>query len=273
MRMLCLLALALALTLTLCADGSAQQVPGFETFLLPVARDVTVGAFGSVWLSELHILHELDGGGVFGLNNSATCRISSTEFAACELEPLIPPDRTYSFKFLPSHDPGSEGVLVYVSTRSADRTHFALRVAEQGSSRSAHEILLPGVRVRALTSRPSYFLAVRIESGVRWNIRVYDATLDRPSTYLVQVRDERTGRLIREATLSTRVEQEVLRLGESVFPLRPKFAALSLDPAALDLRGVERVTVVVRSLDDSPFWSFLTVTDNTTQRVTAVLPQ
>ena len=202
--------LALILWVAFSTAAAAQQVPGFDTFLVPIATDAMRGAYGSLWRTELRILHESDGSAVIGLNDSATCRTAPDEFVQCTLPPLTLPGTVYSRSFLESVSDAWPGALVYVPERAAAGTHFSLVVRDAANVSPAAAITVPVLSTRTLTAATQYFLGLRTDPGVRWTLRIYEPHTGASSTFRVVIRDEASRQVLREMFVSTGIAQQCL---------------------------------------------------------------
>jgi hypothetical protein len=238
--------------------------------LLPVYVDAPLaGSNGSSWTSDFRIYNASDGEYLI-----ESC--SPTEQHPCVLilrdDEKLTQGETQSGlpASYPKPDAASPGTVLYLVS-DVDRTaqpgdlSFQLRVKDLSHNSLSAGTEIPVVRESLFHSAtPIRLLGVRIESGFRLLLRVYDMNLDTAS-FAVRVFDESSGEKLNE-TIVTATTNRV----QPLYRFQPAFAQLS--NLGLTSNSSVRIEVVPLSVGSS-FWAFISVTNNTSQEFTVVTPQ
>ena len=258
------IALALIIYATLLGPGHTASAQGidphdYRLFLVPLAVNDAPGAYGTIWRTELSVYHDGDvPPSVVGYNTQGDPFVLFTR-------------HTYSPPLFLSTAGDPPGTLIYVSKALASQTHFDLRV----SNDSPHAVVttLPVVSEDGLLQGRAVLLRVQGGNDRRRMLRIYAPLSDIGVTVRVSVSDEATGAEIGQqlVTLQTSPASEVV--DGVTFRLHPTAGQISLDAAFPGIASYQSVTVLIEPLNDAlAFWAFVAVTDNTTQQVTAILP-
>ena len=235
------------------------QEPGDdqERILLPLLTPPVNGAAGSRFHTELRAINraDVDPVDVFGLaaSCSGNCPPSSYEANPLTLHPrgeLLPVHMAYD---------GSPGRFLWVARNAADRLWLNLRVFDSTRSAKNFGTELPVVRERELfRNTPIFFSGVPTDPQFRTTLRIYATA---PMTVTVDV----------DTAGSPRSTKVALRPGMNRFD--PAYAQFSDFPSNV---GEIRVALTPPAPGEAgfatPYWAFLSVTNNDTQFITTIRP-
>jgi hypothetical protein len=211
----------------------------------------TTGAFGTQWSSRVMVFNEAPTAW------EARFRPGSCPIP-CSDRWLIPPGD--GWLNLGSGDAADPGQIIYVQTDGVSSLRFtnSFAIVEKTSlARPAGH--LPVLREDELPRSTVHFLDVSPFPSSRRLLRIY--TLGPSMEFDVEVTEMFSNQRLQVAVVSTSAAGEY----------SPGFAQFGSFVELDDPRVTLRISVTPRS--PSPFWSFVTVTDNRTQNVDVVLPE
>jgi hypothetical protein len=259
---LLLLATCLSLLMSVTGSAAAQQYDrgDFEVALIPVAARDLPGAGGSLWRTSLYVRHESDPIVVVGYNFG-------------DDPAIILPKHTYTPPLFLSGPGEPSGALLFVDKRTAPSTHYDLRVRDVSRDSAGPGVSIPVVREQDLLSSSALLLAVPCDIRFRRMLRVYSPLSQTTTTFRVIVTDDLKNTIIYDARWQLSTSSKMLTLGGMTVPVRPSERDIDLDQVVPKLNDYSTVTVTVQPDDPGErFWAFVSVTDNTTQQVSLVLP-
>lgn len=267
----------LVLSASLAAQDLPRPVGGFlhppiegpDMVVIPVPLGTTPGAFGSLWSAELWAfnsgfvtLHVLPG----------PCRLAGSD--SCTI--LLPPGKAVAipalietqFPYLTLATPGRDDHLP-----GFQPVHFSLRVRDLSRAAESAGTEIPVVRTGHFVTAAIQLLNVPVTTDVRVMLRIFlHPTRGMTQRFAIRVfgMDGPTPPLSeRDLVLDPPPPMPAIYAG---YP-----AALAMIPDLLAGLSPEtaRVRVEIEPLSDpvSPYWAFITVTNNDTQQVTTVTPQ
>lgn len=257
-------------------DGWGGKVArsNYQAVLFPILLGSSGGPLpgigGSAWLSEAWIRNGSTDFVELFVNGYPSCLLLCSpccnglnrfpSIAAGTMQPL-------------SADDAPGGVLYYVQRGGSDALTFSLRVrdASRGTENLGTEIpVVPEAQFGAAFD----LLNVPVESGSRTALRVYGMT-GQASSVTLRIFSMADGQKIDERPL-------VLQAGNNDsydllndLPKRPGYAVIyDLHASFPDLPyGRYRLNVIANNATLGRFWTFASVTSNTTQLFTTVTPQ
>jgi len=251
------------LVLTFVAGSArAQQYDrrDFEAVLVPVAARDLPGAVGSLWRTTLYVRHESDPIVVVG-------------YSLGDDPAIIVPGHTYSPPLFMSEPGEPTGALLFVDRRTAPSTHYDLRVRDVSRDSTGPGVAIPVVREKDLLSSSALLLAVPCDVRFRRMLRVYSPLAQAATTFRVTVTDDLKNTIIYSARWQLSTSSKMLTVAGMTIPLRPAERDIDLDQFVPKLSDYSTVTIMVQPDDPNErFWAFVSVTDNTTQQITLVLP-
>jgi len=203
-------------------------------FLLPISGN-TAGLQGTSWRTDV-LVH----------NGNAAPLTVPPIFAM--------PYSTTGVLFFPQANPA---VFIDVPSALADDVAFRMRVHDEAHDAESAGIEIPGIPDSAFA--PSTIVAgVPTDARFRTMLRLYaDSAADQVAT--LSLRDESTGALLDRRPVS-------LSLGSAS---APAYAQVALDPIILPLAPAHPVRAEIAA--SVPVWAFVSITNNVTQQVTALL--
>lgn len=269
--------LALALPFSLAAQSPARPLSGLlhpstkgpDMIVIPVPLGTTPGAFGSLWSTELWAYNS---GSLTIRVVPGPCRLSGSDSCMIDLQPgkamAIPAIIEPQFPYLTLATPGFDDHLP-----GFQPVHFSLRVRDLSRSAESAGTEIPVVRDGHFVADTLQLLNVPVAADSRVMLRMFLHPI-RGATQRFAIRlfgMNGPGSLL--------TEREIV-----LDPPPPMLAIYAGYPASLAmvpdlLAGVPPDTTRVRieiepvSKPASPYWAFITVTDNETQQITTVTPQ
>lgn len=256
-----------AFFVSLAAFAAAPSVTDrskYEQVLVPVIfLQVMSGANGSLWQTE------------FAGRNGAATDVAAFQTAGDGIEPTVLASGQ-TFHLRPRRDyqnPANPGVFIYVEKERAAAVSFSLRLREL-SVQPEDFVELPVVRERDFSSTTTQFLDVPTNTATRAHLRIYGASsTNGGGNLIVRLFDGDTKLYEQNVTLTPAGGAATLP-SDSAFPNNPAYAELT------NLRQLPNVgahtTIRVEIEPVSPglrYWSFISVTNNVTQRVSTITPQ
>lgn len=224
---------------------AAQDLNFFERVLVPVNVNNVPGAFGSLWGTELWY------------RNNSTHPVVVLPLAISDYVPTIGRTILLPTGYSPAYAPGQ---LLFVSRDGGDDVQFDLRLFNRADPRSKWGTKIPVVREREFRNAFS-LINVPTSKEFRSNLRVYGLPDNVPvgETVLVRIYS---------------YDERLLASSEISLEGVPGYASISsLADAFPEIRQVERVRVNVESRSGNlKLWAFVSVTSNTTQDVSLVIP-
>ncbi len=222
-----------------------------EEVLLPIAADEIPGANGTHWSTEIWV------------HNDADHDVPIDPEYCFFIGALVPCSRPVTR--VPAHgtmqltDRGSTAypfAHLFPPLQDADFLHYSIVVRELSTGRTAP---IAAVRERDLRSGRIVFPAIANDSRHRAALRLYNGSFE----ITVLIADAATGKVLDVRTIRHYFPTDV-----SAFA----FDNLSDLFATPELRGHERLDVIVEPAPYDRYWALLTLTDNETQQVTAFTP-
>lgn len=237
----------------------AQNDPAdYESVLVPLrlhaAQQPTPGANGSEWATDLWIRNDSSGDVLFN-QFGPLCRVPECG------TPHLEPKETVDGEMLAQNGP-FEGMLFHVERAHADDVHLSQHVRDISRASTDAGADVPVVRERDFLHGVTSVVEVPISGDFRVMLRAYGTT-GRPTAVIVRAYDGAS--LLWEHSLALREVGAA-----SLFPGYPSYGSLAnLESQTVT---VPRVRVEVTPVSDDPFWFFISVTHNDTQRVTLYTP-
>ncbi len=249
----------------------AVGIPAVLTrVLLPIVTSSTPGALGSQWRTDFSLFVDGDVR-TFFFPLSFPCRIT------CLIPSLTGEFAPLRETWQPSLRSGgpNPGLLLRFDAARAAEVSFALRVRDLSRDAEDFGTELPVVRDSDLFATRIHLLDVPFNTRFRQTLRIYDPDASGSSRVRVRVYGLSPVKdllLDEVVTLSTFERLEPTQnLGLPALPGFVQYDLGSKIPRLSDYRTgrveIEPVTSGLR------FWAFLSVTNNTTQRVTLITPQ
>lgn len=250
----------LSLLLVLASNGVlAADVAGSERVLVPISASAQGGAFNSRWTSELWFYSTAEPPGIGGYKDS-----QCTECTPLPPPPL--PDHTASrldlFATLPDSPPGA---ILYAVSSTVDQLWFRLIVRDTVSGSS---FTLPVVREKDFFRGTTTYPMVESGGSRRVTLRIYAMEDVANPRFTVRVSQGRN--VVAEVPVTAwSVPQTVVR-GPVKYSIRPLAVEIPLS-SVTTVAG--RLTLEVIPVDAStPYWTFISVTDNVSQAIDVLTP-
>lgn len=241
------------LAVVLCFSASADEpVRNYSIVLLPIVISEPIpGAFGSQWVTE-----------IVGRNtSSAEVRhvIHCPSGIACLIE-AIPPHTT----FTPDLDHSPSGALFVMHTWPGDEVLFNLRVRDLSRQLDTWGTEIPTIRTDEALTGAAHMLDLPSSERFRLTLRIYDLSHSPGSSaFSVKVYANAGDTLLNELTAAA---LPVANAGFGYLMLS------DLLPGATS--GEERFRIVVEPLEpQTPYWAFVSITNNETQHITISTPK
>lgn len=248
----------------------AESEVAYERFLLPVHLDGEVpGANGARWTTQ------------FWIRNNSTEFVALAPWpcdAACP--PVVPSTRTLlpgeSLKNLPPffRPPNANpSRILYVTKAWADRVSTHLRLFDAAGEAFDAGTEIPVPREDKLRTSTLQFHAVPLNDRFRIMLRIYDLGRS-DSRFRVRIYEQADGTSttppMRELELTAALQETGEFKTQAAYASYGDFNTLLQNPVPRP----PLIRVEVEPLTQgSRFWAFVSVTNNTTQRVTLVTPQ
>lgn len=262
---------SILLTLIMLTATISSAAPG-EAVLVPVFFGDT-GAHGSIWRTRLTVRNDSDRS-LTGIHLSLPCPIPE----GCPI--AFPPRFTWTaiatdgFRY-------ELGFLLFPETEGAE-VSYALRVYDESRSGANYGTDIPVVPLSDFSTRTMQLLDVPLDPASRLTLRIYAQP---PAVPRVRVRTYDDPPLIEwfnddsipESRLLSETFYDLTR--SQSFPdsgsfSRPSGTVVSDVLASVPESAPESVRVEIQTMDGSvPIWAFISVTNNDTQLVTAIVPR
>lgn len=252
--------------------GVSGTVMAAQRFLVPIhLPDPVDGAFGSRWVSELTLLNT--GPGTAYIENYGPCPPTGGP-CIVPLEPLVSDTggqiRGLVFGY------GIPGALLIVDDRYVDQLVFQSRVRDISRSAEGWGTWIPVVPESAAVRGPLPLLDIPMTAGYRQTLRVY--SFDIASGDRVRVRIY--GAVPFDPGNPDSYQQPNPLLAELTLPLRygagapalPLYAEIGNLGAVPGLTGYDKVWLTIEPEGAFGVWGMVSVTNNTTQRFTMIVP-
>jgi hypothetical protein len=180
------------------------------------------------------------------------------------------------FRIRPKHDYqnlSNPGVFLYVDKEHAADVSYTLRLREW--SQPSDFIELPVVRERDFTSSTTQFLEVPTTSATRAHLRIYGASSPNGrGDLLVRIFSIDGVKLFERAVSLTPADGASVLPDESTFADNPAYAELANLTELANVTGRGNVRVEIEPVTAGlRYWSFISLTNNATQRVSTITPQ
>lgn len=239
----------------------------YEPFLLPVYLDGQVpGANGSRWATQLWLR-----------NNSADfISLAPWPCIAEVCTPVFPLTRTLQpgeslenlapFFRPPTSNPSR---LLWVTKSNAHQLSANLRLFNVAGEASDAGAEIPVVREKELQVSTIQLQAVPLSEQYRVNLRIYDLARSH-SRFRVRIYEQTSGTStpapLREVELIATLDETDEFKTKAAYATYDDFTGFSVRPESVRIE-VEPLTA------GSRYWAFVSITNNSTQRVTLVTPQ
>jgi hypothetical protein len=230
------------------------------------------GAFGSQWNTQLTIL-----------NNSDTALTSVPYIYQCPIPEgcmsPIPAHASIAFLAGAPNCPGcfqlSTGYFQNVRSDELLRAIFTLRIFDESQSALDYGTQIPVVPATSFRETELNFLDVPADNHFRTTLRIYALPNSLPTARVRSYREPAPGFSAPQAA-SILISDQTVRLDPpppSGFLRGPSVIVNDPVPAMTSTDGSRYRVTVQSSTPGQPVWALLTVTNNQTHRVSAVLPQ
>lgn len=236
----------LGVLLSLAFLPSLQGQQWDELVLLPLNVSPTVGAFESLWASQIWAFNACPG--------EAQIHPSAPEFSLPQGHAVQLP--------VPRTAPDRPGLFLITYSDAPECLTFHHRIANVARSQYSAGTSIPVVREQELVNGTIALLAVPLGNHLyRVHLRIYSLEC---GSVVVRLEDG----------MSKEHHEERVDLQCGAFPWEPSYAGMNLDQFAerSRLNGSE-LHVLVRPVSGERIWSFASVTNNQTQEVTVIAPQ
>lgn len=250
------LAAAALLTLGACLAVGAENQE--DRILLPIALATPLpGANGSLWMTEIWVRNSGSIPVRLLLDCSVTCPPYFLDPGASLREPFI-------FFGVESQPP-----VAYLLTPSgqAENLRVSLRIRDLSRQDQTWGTELPVVRESAFVgSQPLELLDIPLDARFRQALRIYSLAphSTRVTVSFFELPASGVGKQVATRTIDVSAASEFF----------PGYAQmLDFASSVPELNGQERVYVRIESLDGTPLWAFVSVTNNETQHVTTITPR
>ncbi|HYR27866.1 MAG TPA: hypothetical protein VEU30_05340 [Thermoanaerobaculia bacterium] len=197
---------------------------------------------------------------------------SSTSPAPSPSSPSRPPSQNNILEpgetqrlFLADPPPGIDGAWIYVATEGLKQLTMSLRVRDTSVNAQSYGTNIPIVPDSAFAPAMR-LIDVPTDPAYRITLRVYSKN-DVAHPVIVRIYAPDRAAPIEE------YEAPLFRHEEHGFEFAPQPAFALLDPLSPAVRasGASKVRIEVTT-KDAPIWAFASISHNTTQQVTTVLP-
>ncbi|HEV2721999.1 MAG TPA: hypothetical protein VG323_18405 [Thermoanaerobaculia bacterium] len=223
-----------------------------EKVLVPIAADLVPGANGTRWSTELWVRNDADH--AVPIDPEYCSFIGS--WHPCS-EPVTRIAANSTVQLTGRGDAQYPYALLFPPLQDADSLHYSIVVRELSTGQMA---AVPAVRDRDRRTGRTVFPAVPNDAGHRAALRLYSGA----NTITVSIVDSATGTVLEARTI------------RQFFPTDFDTSLTLVSVADLfvtpELRGHERLDVIIDTLPYDRYWALLTLTDNATQQVTVFTP-
>lgn len=246
----------LAILLAVIAPAHAEEPT--PRFLVPLVAQEQPGAHGSVWTTTLRVYNAGDESVLLypapicaGLCGDLTGVSSGHE-------------QSFDLYRFPADAPPGRVLYVY---DAPVRLFFQLRVRDESRAAQSMGVQIPIIPEASLFREPIALLGIPGDARFRHTLRIYDID-NHPSQFRIRVM---------QGLQTVHEETVMLQVNEIDFGSERREDVIGPSAVQLDFRGRipsedQLYYLTIEPLQDSPFWAFLSVTNNETQEVTLVLP-
>ncbi len=254
--------------LLLTALLSQSALPELERILLPVYSPVPIkGAYGSEWNFVLTMRND---SGETSLLFPPDCP-PGTNPGLCAAQRLLSPGTTRKISLYGTR-PGP--VVVSVTKALVAKIFIQLRVSERSREHESYGTDLPVVRSRDLRTAPSEILDVPLDDRFRVTLRLYADDVKEPSLLRVHVVNDTTGGA---KEFLFRVERPVFPPGfppDEPYEYPHFFAEVANLTQYPEIQGTGNLRVeIAPATPGLRYWAFVTVTNNSSQHITTLVPR
>jgi len=222
-----------------------------EEVLVPIAVDLLPGANGTRWSTEIWVHNDaghavpIDPEYCSFIGSWHPCSAPVTRIAAngtIRLTGRGSAEYPYTFFYPPIQD--------------ADSLHYSIVVRELSTGQTA---AIAAVRERDRRTGRVVFPAVANDGGRRAALRLYSGA----GLITISIADAATGKVLEARTIQRRFPTDI-----------DPFSLVSVPDLFVtpELRGHERLDVIIDTQPYDRYWALLTLTDNGTQQVTVFTP-
>lgn len=241
----------------------------YERVLVPLQLGELSGAFGSQWVTHLAVSNI--GDTPVDVQGYGSCQVP------CTPAPIPPQATAYVTHLIRSEVPAA---FLFVEPGRLSDLSFTLRTYDRSRLHQTWGATVPVVTREGLFSRRFGIGDIPVTSAFRSTLRIYDFDATTPAAVRVHVYEADPlhgggppGPEPPDAFLVTLTPAFVVPSEGGGVTRHPAYAAIPLWLVP-ELRGVERVRVVVEPLDASgDYWGFVSSTHNETQHVTVTGPR
>lgn len=255
--------------LVILAVATSLHAQSLERFLVPVYLPGSVrGAFGSVWVSELRILNS--GSAAAPIENyGPLCPFDC-------LPPALPPAVSIRGEDIRGlHSDGPPAALLLVKPEHAAQFAFQLHVRDTSRVAQGWGTWLPVVHESQAVAGTLHLLSIPVRPEYRHMLRVY--SFSQLPGQRVRVRlfgsrapDDRSPQPVPTAPDPLLAEFFLdLRTGSHTQPAYAEDAFFLSRGASAQY---DEVRIAVEPVGQFPLWAMVSITNNVTQEVTAILP-
>jgi hypothetical protein len=226
-----------------------------EPVLLPIAIDSLPGANGSRWATEIWVHNDadhavpIDPEYCFFIGVPVPCSRPVTRIAA-HSSTRITGRGTAEFPY----------ARLFAPVQDVDALHFSILVRNVAGEANGPATEIAAVRRRDLRNGRVVLPGIANDSRYRATLRIYSGAFE----ISVSIADAATGEV-----LTTRTIRRFFPTDMDTFSLETIHDALG----APELRGHERLDVIVETSPYDRYWALLTLTDNVTQQVMTFTPE
>jgi IPT/TIG domain len=234
-----------------------EPLEALEAVLFPIFTPPVNGAFGAVFHTTARVASRGQALDLYGVDTNCTL-----------IDPPLDPTRPYrvgaSESVLLTSCSESAGRLFYVARDRVDDLVANLRVTDVTRNSQSHGVEIPVVREDDFTTIGKVvLLGVPIDPRFRNTLRIYGL---------------RRGPQEVHVTVNGVTHPLTLQMSDNLF--EPSFATFTAFPTAEQLPPDQRtVTVTIQDplggrgiAGATPFWAFVSVTNNETQQITTITP-
>jgi len=232
-----------------------------EKVLLPIHVREVPGAFGSVWTSFLSV------------TNHSTQPIVIFGLTPCELAPCLPEPVPGGSSFSPCEFRS----FAEAEADDISDVSFLLRVQDLSRQSETWGTVIPTVRERNATLSPGRLelLDVPVSNSFRAMLRVYSFLPGVEAFVRLRAYAPASSSCLPTQGADALIHDSVQTLKVSADAPLEEPPILSLALATIsEIEAYERVRIEVEPITtDVGFWAFVSVTNNETQHMTAIIPQ
>jgi hypothetical protein len=226
-----------------------------EPVLLPIAADALPGANGSRWSTEIWVHNDAD--------HDVPIDPEYCSFIGAYHPCSQPPARVAARSTMKLTGRGSADypyARLFPPVQDVDSLHFSIFVRDVSKDANEPATEIAAVRRRDLRNGRVVLPGIANDSRYRATLRLYSSA----DTIVVSIADAATGQI-----LATRTLRQFFPTDIDPFSL----VAIQDLLAPPELRGHDRLDVIIDTTPYDHYWALLTLTDNITQRVMTFTPQ